>query len=139
MNYKKDYKSLMAIISFLATTNWKSGTYVGIAASTSLEEVEVKRILEQYKEFFVKVPYKGKEKANPYFTLHLRYGLRRNDPQENIQPLPEEYTLILFNFISQRIIQEENASKTRVQNIITMVAASIAAVSAIIAAILSAN
>ena len=87
MSYKSDYKPLFAIISFLATTSFKSGTHKGIASQTSLEESLVKRILSEYKEFFVQIPYKGEQKANPYFTLHLRYGLRRNETEENVKPL----------------------------------------------------
>ena len=139
MNYKEDYKSLMAVISFLATTSFKSGTHKGIAEHTSLEPNTVKRVLEDYKEFFVQVPYKGKPKRDPYFTLHLRFGLRRNENSDNVSPLSEEYTLGLFNIISQRIQQEENSKRSRSQNTITMIVASVAAVSAIIAAILSAS
>ena len=87
----------------------------------------------------MRIPFKGKEHTNIYFTLHLRYGLKRGDPEINMRPLPEEYTTTLFNFISQRILQEENTNKTRIQNIITMIAAYIAAISAVIEAILSTN
>lgn len=84
----------------------------------------------------MEIPYTGsKSDKIPYYTLHLRYGLRRDDQETDRGPLPVEYTAMLFNFIQQKIDQYHQSRQSKNQNIITMIASIIAAIAAIIAAI----
>ena len=134
MAYSTDQNKLIAIISHLATTSYRSGTIKGISKRTGFEEKEVKKLLSEYKEFFVQVPFQSsdKEDNNPYYTLHLRYGLRRNDDEQDQAPLAEGYMQLLFSLIQNGINQENQFEINRSQGRITMIAAIIAAIAAIL-------
>lgn len=138
MQYTKDQRELIAIISHLATSAFKSGTLKGISDRTGLEISIVERLLTQYKEFFVKVPFKSnsKEDITPYYTLHLRYGLRRKDDDTDQGPLPEGYTGLLITLIQEGVNQENQTMIYKSQSKITMIAAIIAACAAILSAII---
>jgi hypothetical protein len=140
MEYTKDQRELIAIISHLATSVFKSGTVKGLSYRTGFEISEVERLLTQYKEFFVKVPFKStsKEDITPYYTLHLRYGLRRKDDDSDQDPLPEGYTGLLITLIQEGVKQENQTMIYKSQSKKTMIAAFIAAGAAITSAIISA-
>lgn len=140
MEYTKDQRELIAIISHLATCSFKSGTVQGISDRTGFKDSEVERLLSQYKEFFVKVPFKSKSRDDitPYYTLHLRFGLRRKNDDSDHAPLPEGYTGLLITLIQEGIKQENQTMIYKSQSKKTMIAAFIAAGAAIISAIISA-
>lgn len=140
MEYTKDQSKLIAIISHLATTSFKSGTIKGISDRTGIKLPEVERLLSQYMEFFVQVPFKSNSKKDitPYYTLHLRFGLRRKDDEADQEPLPEGYTGLLITLIQEGVNQENQTRIYKSQSLITMIAAFTAAGAAIISAIISA-
>jgi hypothetical protein len=138
MEYTKDQRKLIAIISNLATSAFRSGTIEGISDRTGFEKTEIERLLFHYKEFFVELPSKSKGNITPYYTLHLRYGLRRKDDDSDQDPLPEGYTGLLINLVQEGVNQENQTMIYKSQSKITMIAAFIAAGAAIISALIAA-
>lgn len=138
MAYTTDQKELIAIISHLATTSFRSGTIKGISHRTGIGENKVKKLLNDYKEFFVQVPFQSltKKDTTPYYTLHLRYGLRRNEDEQDQAPLAEGYMQLIFSLIQNGVNQENQFEINRSQGRITMIAAIIAAVAAIVSTII---
>jgi len=143
--YSKDLDELIALVSYLSMTKYKSMRPSRLAQGLSLDESNVLRILNEYKAIFRKSQVTSRSSDEHYYTLHLRYALRwvnedaNQDNDDTVQEnLPAEYLTTLLNFVVDRAALEETTKNTQIKNILTMIASVIAAIAAITAAVLSA-
>lgn len=137
-SYLKDGAKLIALVSHLATIDKRVETIDEIAEDTSLNISDVSYLIHTYNELFVEVhpsiirPISGDD---DYYTLHLRLGLSRSDI-DDFAPLSSNHISILINTIQHAMDIEHQQRSSSIKNWITMIAAIIAAIAAIIAAAL---
>lgn len=146
--YSDNFDNLVALITHLSSTSYKSRTPSNIAKSLSLDSSKVQATLEEFTAFFRKSK-KASEIGEHYFTVHLRYARRKQEDQDSevSKPLEPEELSSLINLVTHMVSQEQETSRLYldlkeryrglfVTNIATMIAAGIAALGAITSAIL---
>jgi hypothetical protein len=144
-SYSRDIDILIALVSYLSMTEYRSMRPSKIAQRLSLERERVEEVLENYKGLFRKSTNKTHEETGEhYYTLHIRYAMRwlnEDDSMSETTPpkLPAEYITTILNFLSDRVKQEETQRTEQVKNLITMIAAIIAAFASIATVIMSVN
>ena len=147
MKYSDHVDILVALVTHLGMTRYKSRLPSKIAKYLDIDEGETVKVLENFKGLFRKsigVSSHGEH----YYTLQLRYARRWLDQEkdkdqdgeeeeEPREPIGAEYLSALLNFIISMVVQEQSSSRQLLTNRITLYASIIAAVAAIIAAIIS--
>lgn len=144
--YSNNFDSLVALITHLSSTSHKSRTPSNIAKSLSFDPKEVLEVLETFPAFFRKSK-NTKERGEHYFTVHLRYARRKQEKKdgENSKPLEPEELSSLIDLVTHMVTQEQETNRLYLDlkeryrnlfwsNIITMAAAIIAAIAAVISA-----
>lgn len=154
--YSNDFDVLVALINHLGATDRASRTPTFIASDLGFEKERVLNALTNFPAFFRKsrkTSNKEKTLGEHFYTLHLRYSRRNKDNEEEgeSQPLSIEEINMLVNLVAHMVEQEQENSRNMNElnqsyknlastNKITMVAAIIAALGAIIvAAIVGSN
>jgi hypothetical protein len=140
--YSDDLDILIALISYLALSQYKSMRPSKLAERLALELDLVIKVLDRYKGIFRKSFKTHNETREHYYTLHMRYALRfeegaRNEEQEEGPKLSSDQVNILLRFVIDKAAQENALKNERKKNLITMTAAIIAAIAAITGAILN--
>jgi hypothetical protein len=143
--YGEYLDTLVALVTHLAATRYKSRTPHGIATSLSLDHDEVQTVLKGFRGLFHESAEADRKTGEKYYTVHLRYALRSQDDgkegDEELarEPLPGDQLIALIDFIRHSAEQERFEETTRQELKSTRRIAWIAAASAIIAALISAG
>ncbi len=131
--YSDNLDVLVALVTYLAMTDYKSNTPPYLANNLSLDVNKVRNTLQTFDGLFreSKEPADNGEK---YFTLHLRYALRWTQEAEKEvdtlsakEPLGKEYLDTLLNFIARMVEQEQTNQRQKSSNSATLTAAWVAA------------
>ena len=142
--YTKHFDTLVALVTYLSSTNAESRTVPNLADDLALEPDEVRDVVTQFPAFF-RQSAKPNSKGEMFYTVHLRYA-RRYDKQGvrvPTEPLSPEELTTLLDLISKMVAQEHETSRLYLDmqernrnlfwtSLITMFAAITAAVVAII-------
>ena len=118
-SYLEHLDTITALVSFLAVTDYKSLTPSGIASGLSLPKEDVINALDSFKSLFRKSKNKSADNNEHYYTLHLRYGLRKqisDSSDTSREPLNHEYITALFDFISRKAENEQMEIRSRSSN-----------------------
>ena len=108
-NFTRDFHILTALICHLSSTHWRNRTPSEIAGSLAMDRGEVERTLLSYPGFFRESKNRKKETNERLFTVHLRYALRRRDPETNERisdPLTSEQITVMLNLLTEMITAE---------------------------------
>lgn len=108
-NFTRDFHLLTALICHLSATHWNSRTPSEIAGSLAIDRNEVLRVLRDYPGFFRESKNKKQGTSEQMFTVHLRYALRRKDPETNkamSEALSSEHVTVMLNLLTQMIVSE---------------------------------
>ena len=153
LEYSERFDLLVALINHLGATDKASRTPTFISEDLGFEKNKVLNVLNGFPAFFrrsKKTSNKERSKGDHFYTLHLRYSRRSidNDEEGSSQPLSTDEINMLLNLVTHMVQQEQENSRAMQElqqsyknlentNKITMVAAIVAALGAIIAALLS--
>ncbi|MHC4160235.1 MAG: hypothetical protein ACYSSO_14275 [Planctomycetota bacterium] len=149
--YTNNFDLLVAVVTHLGATHKASRTPTFIARKLGFEKDNVVDVLGRFPGFFRKsrrTSKNDKSLGDHFYTLHLRYSRRKLDKEDEgeSQPLSTEEIGMLVNLIARMVEQEQENSRTMQElkqsyknlestNKITMVAAIVAAMGAIVAAL----
>ncbi len=145
--FKKEYSShvdtLIALVTNLAATQWKSRTPKILAQELALDHDEVANVLKNFRGLF-RESYKTANYGEHYYWLQLRWARKHLEEVESSDedlglkdPLPPEQVSALLNFILTMVEQEQTSKRQSVTNWIATGAAVVAALAAIVVAIIS--
>ena len=147
--YTDNFDNLVALITHLSSTAYKSRTPPNIAKDLSLDASGIVKVLEGFPAFFRK-SRNTDENGEHFFTVHLRYARRQQDDRDGeiSKPLEPEELSSLFELVIHMVEQEQETSRLYLDlqgryknlfrtNIVTMVVAIVAASAAIIGAVVS--
>ncbi len=145
-SYTDNFDTLVALITHLASTAYKSRTPPNIAEALSLQLDSVRNTLDQFPGFFRKSSDTTKS-GEHYYTVHLRYARRKQERADGVesQPLDTDELVSLVNLVTHMVAQEQENSRlgvelaARYDNLkrkseITLVVAGIAALASIFSA-----
>jgi hypothetical protein len=139
--YTGNFDTLVALVTYLASTEFRSRTIPPMAMDLGLDPEEVKAVLQKFTGFFRKS--RNAEGGEHSYTLHLRFARRRLEggviSSDTLKP--EEFATLL-ELISKMVANENEMSRLYLDleqrnrtllwtNVITMIAALIAAGTAI--------
>lgn len=131
--YSKDIAILLALISHMSVGKKSQRTPEGLANDLSIPEEEIIAALKKYKSLFREAS-KSKEGGHQKpFSLHLRYALQYEvgEDDKNVKPpLPKEHVTTLIDLVTGMAHSEKSWN---IQLIVSLVAASVAVVAALIA------
>ena len=87
-SYLENYDLLIALITHLSLTKYRSRTPSQIAKSLGLldNKEQVQKSLDSFFEFFRKSNNKSQDSNENFYTVHARYALRRKVDNETISP-----------------------------------------------------
>ena len=150
MRYTENFDLLVALITHLSSTSYKSRTPSNVARALEFKHADVERVLASFPAFFRKS--KRTKDGEHYYTVHLRYARRERENEEGgeSQPLEPPELTALIDLVLHMTAQEQENSRQQIElqaryrflrntNFVTLGVAILAAVAAIVAAILSAN
>jgi hypothetical protein len=142
--YTRHFDTLVALVTYLSSTNSESRTVPSMAEDLALETAEVRDVLTTFPAFFRQSP-KTNSAGERFYTVHLRYARRYDKQGERVdtKPLTPEELTTLLDLISKMVAQEYETSRLHLDmrernrnlfwtSLITMFAAITAAVVAII-------
>jgi hypothetical protein len=143
VKYSDYVNTLIALVTHLGMTHYKSRTPAKIAKHLNLDVVDVKNVLESFTGLFRRSSTISSN-GEYYYTLQLRYARRWLDQdndegeedREPREPIGADYLSALLNFILKMVEQEHAGARQISANRITIVASVIAAVSASLSAIM---
>jgi len=107
----------VAVVTLLAVHKWVIRQPKGIANDLSIDESEVREVLDEFKGLFRKSRKISRDHEAPFYSLHLRYARQNADENaEQVKPaLESEYLISLLEFISQNAREEtKNISALRI-------------------------
>ncbi len=144
--FTKYFDTLVALVTHLSSTAYKSRTPTNIASALGLDGNEVREVLRMFPGFFRRSKNEGAE-GEHFYTVHLRYA-RRSVDGETSRPLTPEELSALLNLITHMTTQEHEASLLYVEmkeghkgikqtTKITLIVAIISALSAFAAAVIT--
>lgn len=130
---------IVAVATNLAMTRHKARTPSKLARKLALDDAEVLHVLETFKGLFRKSKNTKKKTGEHYYTLHVRYALRRpDDDDEGAQePLETAQLALVLDFVANRAQQEQESERHLSGLKTTMVSAWIAAAAGLLAAVLA--
>lgn len=144
--YSDHMETLIALTTYLALTPSKSRTAKNVAMDLSLPEDEVRATLDGFPGTFRRSVNRS-DAGEHFYTLHARYAMRAHDDAQDASAQAElrgEMLTTLLQFISHRAAQEgsmyqftRQSAQARVGMWIAASAAMIAAVTSVIAAMVS--
>jgi hypothetical protein len=143
--YTENFDTLIAVVTHLSNTDFESRTVTPMAKDLGLDPNKVRYVVENFPAYFRKSKM-ADSKGEHFYTVHLRYARRKKDGERvDTEPLkPEEFSSLL-DLISKMVANESETSRLHLDlehrnktllwtNVITMVAALVAAGAAIVAA-----
>lgn len=140
-SYADDLALLTALVTHLGMCKLKSKSATKLAEDLSLNKADIARILTAYPDLFIKAGQSKQHVGESTYTLHIRYALRwqdKNDDGADVRrPIEAEHLSALLSFIDNQAAQENAGARQIIANRISVGAAIVAALSAIIAAIIS--
>ena len=142
-SYSKHQATIVALVTHLALTKWKSRTPSRMANSLGLEDQEVRLVLEKFKDLFRKSKRHDPNNNEPYYTLQAKYAIRSyQDPgfQETqeiaSQPLDMKDTDIILQHIKDAVDREHKSKHQDSANRTNLKTAWIGAAAIIVAAVI---
>jgi hypothetical protein len=144
--YSDHLETIIALVTNLGMTRYKSRTPTALAKYLSLDKDEVNLVLQNFKGLFRESIIKSKKTNEPFYTLQLRYSRRwleddaeeqdEDAPDNQREPLEADYMATLLGFISEMVANEQAEKRQLIANRSATVGAWIAAGAAFIAAII---
>ena len=141
--YSDHLETLIALVTNLAMTRYKSRTPGALAKYLALDYDEVLYVLRNFKGLF-RESITVTDNGERYYTLQLRYARRwledetpEDDNSELREPLEADYLSTLLSFISEMVANEQASARQHSENRITFIGAWIAAIAAIAAAVIT--
>lgn len=134
--YSEHLDTIVALVSYLGTTDGMTRTPNHLAEKLSLNYDEMVFVLTNFKGLFRES--KSKNSDEKVYDLHLRYGLGwlENKKQDDERFLDAKYLEVLLGFISNMVAHEEAEKRQISANRTATIGAWIAAVAASIAALI---
>jgi hypothetical protein len=122
-SYTEHLDALVALVTNLAMTEWKSRTPTILAKELALDYDEVVYVLDRFKGLFRK-SYGRKEyedRQEPFYWLQLRWARRyveeaTEDDVALKEPLEADYLSTLLDFILTMVEQEQAAERQQMAN-----------------------
>lgn len=144
--FTKHFDTLIALVTHLSSTHYKSRTPTNIANSLGLDSAEVLDVLKRFPGFFRKSKTQDKTSGEYFYTVHLRYARRLQE--ESSEPLLPEELSSLFNLITQMTTHEHETSllsielregqrEVKLTTRMTLIVAIVSALASIAAAVIS--
>jgi hypothetical protein len=140
-SYSDNLDTIVALVTHLALTEWKSRTSSKLSEALGLEQKQVELVLENFKGLFRKSMRRAPNSDEHYYTLHMRYALRSfRDPghqetqEEPTGPLDGDDLATLLQYISGAVEREHRTTEQEKANQTAMRAAWISATAAVVAA-----
>lgn len=131
--YSAHLDTLVALVTNLAMTKWKSRTPTILAKELALDHDEVAYVLQNFKGLF-RETYSRASYGEPYYWLQLRWARRHiekatESDQDPVleEPLEAEYLSALLNFILTMVEQEQASEREQAAGRTTLVSSWIAA------------
>ena len=158
--YDDHLDMLIALITYLGLTRWRSRSPNGLARDLSLDETAVTRTLTAFPGLFRRSPDTRPTDAGPQhsYTLHARYALRRQqielastgpdtpptslsdptDAQEGTgEELNAETLSALLDYVANQARAEREHSRHALGQWIAVLSAFVAAMAAVVAALIA--
>ncbi len=137
-HYGSHLETLTALVTHMAMTDWSLRTPPNLAKALSIDEPEIRIVLDAFKGLFRKSPNLSPKTGNPMYALQLRHARQwlddeADDEARSKPPLEAEYLVALLNFITDRANQEARRQYT----LWTVFAALVASILAFSASLLS--
>ncbi len=145
LKYSDHLDMLVALVTHLSATRFKSRTPNRLANSLGLDQGEVTRVLTGFRGLFRESRTTDSKTGEKFYTLHLRYALRSQDAgdegSEDVsrEPLPGDQLTALIDFIRHTSAQERLASTTALELKWTKLGVWITAAVATLGALISAG
>jgi len=150
MSYSDNLETLVALVTHLAMTKFRSRTPGNLAKYLGLKEAKVLDVLETFKGLFRKSITKLDD-GQHYYTLQLRYARRwlqeddkrhvdydsETDEPDPREPLEPEHLSALLSFITDMVEQEQATKRQKSSNRAALAGAWTAAAIAFVAAVIS--
>lgn len=115
-SYSTNLDILVALVTHLGYTDWNMRSTSGLAKAVGHTELEVSKVLEEFRSLFRKSGYKS-PKGLTYYQLHVRHALRWKDEiqeeNENLNdklPLEPATVNALLDFIVKSADHERRHS-----------------------------
>jgi hypothetical protein len=136
--YTENFNTLVALVTYLASTEFESRTISPMAMELGHDPEEIKAVLQKFTGFFRKSIHVDESGEHSY-TLHLRFASRRlKGGVISSEPLKPEEFATLLDIISKMVANENEMSRLYLDleqrnrtllwtNVITMIAALVAA------------
>lgn len=146
--YSKHFETLVGLVSYMALMDYTSRTPTNLAKYLSLDNDEVKFVLENFKEIFRESTKPSNDTNEKFYCLQFRYATRKHDAANNIGDdennydnlqLKAEYLNTLLDFISKMVESEKASIRQTSYNWVTIIASILALTASIIAIILKTN
>lgn len=137
--YSDHLDYLVASIVYLATQRgWWARTPQRLAAELSLDEARLRTTFENFPGIFRKSTFTDNEGSH-FYALQARYALRSDyqtqEREVDVPPLPIETTRLIYEFVLRAADDERTAKRTWIANLIAVLAAIVAAASAVAVAL----
>ena len=146
--YTDNFDVLVAVLTHLANTDRESRTVPNMARDLGLDAQQVRTVVQKFTGLFRKSRTLDKITGEPFYTVHLRYSRRKREgARVPTDPLKPEEFATLLDLVSKMVARENEMSNLYVEltqrnrtllwtNIVTMVAALLAALVAIATALI---
>src|SRR3954471_1173926 len=106
-NYNRNYETLMALVTHLGAGKWPMRQPKGIAKDLSIDESEIRAVLQEFKGLFRQSVKASKDHGDHFYSLQLRYARQPSDENEiERAPLEAEYLFPLLEFISKKSAEQ---------------------------------
>lgn len=107
-SYSRHLETLMAVVTHLAVHKWSIRQPRGIAKDLSIDEADVRDVLDTFKGLFRRSIKTSDDHGAPFYSLHLRFARQGSDEnqQQDKAPLESEYLIPLLEFISENAREE---------------------------------
>ena len=147
-SYSDHQATIVALVTHLALTKWKSRTPPAMAKALGLDYQEVNLVLESFKDLFRKSMRRDPDSNEYYYTLQQRYARRSfDDPglqelqAQPEKPLEPEDLDKLIQYITnavkneQKGMHQDSANRTVLNT--TLILAAVAILATVITAVVT--
>ncbi len=142
MLYSEYEDELIALVTYFSLTHKYYRKPSTVASDLKLDPKRVEYALDNFPALFWKSK-DPKDNSQKFYTLHMRYATLINDKncigedESSKTQLPSGYLEALLSFVSKKVDQEKAQNRLKIQNIVTMIGAWLAAFASITAALIS--
>jgi hypothetical protein len=145
--YTDNLDTLVALVTNLAMTRFRSRTPTALAEYLSLDQADVVFVLTNFRGLFRESTVLTDD-GEHWYTLHLRYARRwlesdtkrepaTEDEEDPREPLGPEYLSTLLTFISNMVAEEQAGLRQSTASTAAVLGSLAVAFAAIVAAIVS--